>query len=178
MKLKKIIHFLIPIFVGLLVAAILKTYIFVNIKVPTGSMEPTILTGDRLIGSRVSYLSKKPERGDVITFYSPEDNETVFVKRIIGLPGETVTIEGGKVYINNSKTPLSEAYTNFEDESTDNCGPYRVPDDCYFVLGDNRNNSYDSRYWETTNFVSEENLIAKIVFKYYSLDEFHFSKIN
>lgn len=178
MKTKKVIDFLIPIFIGLLVAAVLKNYLFINIKVPTGSMEPTIMTGDRLLGSKATYIANEPTRGDIVAFYSPEDNQTVFVKRIIGLPGETVAIIGGKVYINGSDTPLSEAYINQEDEATGDFGPYTVPDKSYFVMGDNRNNSFDSRYWKTTNYVSEDSIIAKLTLKYYSSNAFCFGKID
>lgn len=178
MRFKKFFDFLIPILVGILVAAVLKNYVFVNIKVPTGSMEPTIMTGDMLLGSRTTYKSSKPERGDIVTFYSPEDNKTVYVKRIIGLPGETVKLVAGKVYINESENPLSEEYIVSENNSTEDFGPYIIPDKCYFVLGDNRNDSYDSRYWETTYYVPEENITAKVMFRYYSAEKLEFDKIN
>lgn len=168
MKLRKIIITLIPVFLGLLIAAVLKSYVFINVRVPTESMLPTISVGDLMIGSKLAYYFEDPARGDIITFYSPEDNATMYVKRIIGLPGDTVTIKEGKVYINHSNTPLSEPYLNLTDLPKGDYGPYEVPGGCYFVMGDNRNHSYDSRFWKTTNYVSTEDITSKIIFKYYS----------
>lgn len=168
MKLRKIIIALIPVFLGLLIAAVLKSFVFINVRVPSESMFPTISVGDLMIGSKLAYCFDDPARGDIITFYSPEDKATMYVKRIIGLPGDTVIIKEGKVYINHSNTPLSEPYLNPADLPKDDYGPYEVPDGCYFVMGDNRNYSYDSRFWATTSFISKEDITSKILFKYYS----------
>lgn len=167
MKKKRFIGTIISIFIGLLVAALLKTFIVFNAVVPTGSMEPTVMAGDRLIGFKLSYVFNDPARGDIITFNDPDGSNNVFVKRIIGLPGEKITVVSGKVYINDSKTPLTETYVNPSEEPVGDFGPYIVPEDCFFVMGDNRNNSYDSRYWETTNFVKKDDILSKISFRYY-----------
>lgn len=178
MKCKKICDVLLSILIGMLIAIILRNHVFINAIVPTGSMEPTIMVGDRLFASRLAYRSSEPQRGDVVAFYNPEDNETVFAKRVIGLPGETVNIVDGKVYINDSDTPLSEEYLKAPDKPVGDFGPYVVPENGYFVLGDNRNKSHDSRFWKTTSFVPKDNIIAKVVFKYWSLGRFEFEKIK
>lgn len=99
------------------------------------SMENTIMPGDRLIGNRLAFLKDTPERGDVVIFHYPDDEEELYVKRVIGLPGEEVRIDDGKIYIDGSETPLEEDY--LKEEWTVATGPYlfEVPDDCYLVLG-------------------------------------------
>ena len=135
-----------------------------NATVPSGSMEPTVMTGDRVIGLRLAYMFSSPKRGDVIVFKYPDDRSVQYLKRIIGLPGEKVEIKDGKVYINDSEEPLEEEYLTVV--PTDNYGPYFVPEDSYFMLGDNRNNSKDSRYWKNT-YVKKEDIVAKVLFGYY-----------
>lgn len=149
------------------IAFILNNFIIANSKVPSGSMENTIMTGDRVIGSRLSYLFSDPERGDIVIFHFPDDptNKIYYVKRIIGLPGDTVDIKGGKVYLNGSETPLDEPYIR-EDMIPELPAHYEVPEDSYFMLGDNRNHSADARRWENT-YVKEEKIIAKVLFRYY-----------
>ncbi len=117
---------------------------FTRITVASGSMEPTVMTGDKrfLVDCVFGY---KPERGDIIGFTMGEE---VWLKRVIGLPGDLVEIYGGKVHINGEE--LEESYLQprlFTDHG--NSKVYTVPDGCLFVLGDNRTNSYDSRYWAT-----------------------------
>ena len=167
MKRKQVVGALGPIMVGLLVAVALKTCVIFNAVVPTESMEPTIMPGDRLIGSKLSYRFGEPERGDIITFHGPEGSGSYLVKRIVGLPGETVTIVSGEVFIDGESVPLMEEYINPDETPTGDCGPYVVPEGCYFVMGDNRNHSYDSRYWTATNFVEKDEIISKILFRYY-----------
>lgn len=167
MKIKRFLGAITPVVVGLLVAAVLKTFVVFNAVVPTSSMEPTIMAGDRLVGSKLSYCFNDPERGDIVTFLDPEGSETFMVKRIIGLPGETVTILSGMVYIDGDKIPLTEAYINPDEEPVGDFGPFVVPDDSYFVLGDNRNSSYDSRYWTVTSFIERDKINSKILFRYY-----------
>ena len=96
--------------VAVIVAFLFTRFIIVNAQVPSGSMENTILTGDRLIGFRLAYLFHEPERGDIVIFKYPDDESENFVKRVIGLPGEKVTIKDSKIYINDSKEPLKETY--------------------------------------------------------------------
>jgi signal peptidase I len=125
--------------------------------IPSGSMEQTLLIGDHLIMSRVGYdagvpftnwhvpLWRNPRRQQIVIFKSlvPPDSQDI-IKRVIGLPGETIDIHDGAVWINGQK--LAENYTTGPTERYDLQTPYKVPDNCYFVMGDNRGNSYDSRY--------------------------------
>lgn len=152
------------IVIAFIAALLLNRFVILNANIPSGSMEPTIMTGERVLGWRLSYLFSKPERGDVIIFRYPDDESKEFIKRVIGLPGETVTIQDGKVYINDSDTPLAEEYLQVVPVGS--FGPYTVPEDSYFVLGDNRNNSKDSRYWNNT-FVLRKNVNAKALFGYF-----------
>ena len=157
------------IVVTIVVVVLLKSYIVINATVPTGSMENTILPGDNLLGLRVAYLLEEPERGDVIFFYFPDDETQKYVKRIIGLPGEKVTISDAKIYIDDSEVPLEEDY--LKEEWIAGIGPYefQVPEGCYFVMGDNRNSSADARYWQNP-YVAKEKIIGKAIFTYYPFD--------
>lgn len=127
--------------------------------IPAGSMLPTLAINDRLIIDKWSYRFQAPKRGDIIVFSPTEalraqNFKDAFIKRVIGLPGEEVEIKEGKVYVNNQ--PLEENY--IEEAPNYTFGPATVPPDSYFVLGDNRNNSYDSHYW---GFVPKENIIGR-----------------
>jgi signal peptidase I len=150
-----------------IIAFLLNNFIIANSKVPSGSMETTIMTGDRVIGSRLSYYFDEPERGDIIIFHFPDDptGKIYYVKRIIGLPGDIVDIRGGKVYLNNSETPLEEPYIR-EPMTPEEPAHYEVPEGCYFMMGDNRNYSADSRRWKS-KFVEKDKIIAKVLFRYY-----------
>ena len=137
--------------VAVIVAFLFTRFIIVNAQVPSGSMENTILTGDRLIGFRLAYLF---------------DESQNFVKRVIGIPGDVVQISNGHVYVNGEQLEenyLREPMNNDGEELT-----YVVPADSYFMLGDNRNNSKDSRYW-TNTFVSKDKIIAKVSFRYFNV---------
>jgi len=141
-------------FLGALVVAFLLTkYVIVNAYVPTGSMENTIMPHDRLIASRIHYYLTDPERGDIVVFKYPDNEEMLYVKRVIGLPNETVEIKAGKVYIDGEL--LAESY--LKENTVGDFGPYTVPEGSYFMLGDNRNNSTDSRYWQN-KFVKKEKI--------------------
>lgn len=114
-------------------------------EIPSGSMLPTIHEGDRLLVNKIVYHLREPERGEIIVFDPPVPSEYDFVKRVIGLPGDTVEVKNGKVYVNG--VVLEETYIS---EPPDyDYGPVRVPEDALFVMGDNRNSSYDSHMWET-----------------------------
>lgn len=151
---------------AILVALFLKNFVIINATVPTGSMENTIMPGDDMLGFRLSYMFSDPQRGDIIIFRFPDDESQKYVKRIIGLPGEKVTIRDGYVYINDSVEPLLELY--LKEEWVRGTGPYvfEVPEDSYFVMGDNRNDSHDSRYWINT-YVTRDKIIGKAQFIYY-----------
>ena len=148
------------------IAFVLNTFIIANSRVPSASMENTIMTGDRVVGNRLSYLTKNPERYDVIIFKYPDDESQLFIKRIIGLPGETVEIRDGHIYIDGSSEPLEDVET--KEYMVGNYGPYTVPEGCYFVMGDNRNDSKDSRYW-IHPYVSKDKILGKAVFRYWPI---------
>lgn len=158
----EIISWIKVILSAVIIAFIVDFFIIANAVVPTGSMETTIPAGSRIMGLRLYYCFTEPERGDIVIFKYPDDESVDFLKRIIGLPGETVEIINGKVYIDGDL--LDEPYLT--EEPTGNFGPYEVPEDCYFMLGDNREVSRDSRYWENT-YVSREKIVAKALFMYF-----------
>jgi signal peptidase I len=162
----EVFSWLLTFVVAIAVALLIKNYVIINANVPTGSMENTIMPGDDLFGFRLSYLLGKPERGDIVIFKFPDDESQKFIKRIIGLPGEKVVIEDGKIYINDSEVPLEETY--LKEEWVVATGPYEfnVPEDCYFVMGDNRNDSNDARFWDNT-YVTSKEIIGKAEFVYY-----------
>jgi signal peptidase I, bacterial type len=155
------------IVIALVIAFILARFVIVNANVPTSSMEPTIMVNDRLIANRLSYNFTSPKRGDIVVFKYPDDENVLYVKRIIGLSGETVNITKGSVYINGEK--LDEPYISTS--IAGNFGPYTVPDGSYFMMGDNRNNSQDSRYWKN-KYVSKDKILGKALFKYYPFQNF------
>ncbi len=129
-----------------IVVLIVDNFLLINAVIPSESMEETIMTGDRIFGNRLAYLFEEPERFDIVIFKYPDDESQRFIKRVIGLPGETVEIREGKVYIDGSETPLDDSFT--PETPVGDYGPYTVPEGCYFMLGDNRNNSKDSRMWD------------------------------
>lgn len=157
--------------IAVVLAFLVDSFVIVNAQIPSGSMENTIMTGDRVFGSRLSYLFGDPKRFDIIIFKYPDDESQLFIKRIIGLPGETVEIHDGGIYINGSDEPLDDVATKEPMEGS--FGPYTIPDGCYFVMGDNRNNSRDSRYWQNT-FVTEDEILGMAVFRYWPLNKMKF----
>lgn len=167
-KLGEAIEFCRPIVIAVIIAIVLKIFVFANAVVPTGSMLNTIQEGDRIIASKLSYVADDPERYDIVIFKYPDNENQYFVKRIIGLPGETVEVINGVVYV----TDADGETTMLDDSFVTNCkpegdfGPYEVPEDCYFMMGDNRNTSWDSRYWDN-KFVHKEKIEGKVKFKYY-----------
>lgn len=167
------------IIVAVLIVAVVNNVVLINAKIPSESMEKTVMTGDRLFGYRLAYginldlfgkqiVSKKfkdPERFDIVIFKYPDDESQLYIKRLIGLPGETVEIKGGKVYIDGAETPLDDSFTP-EMPRPEDLGPYVVPEDCYFMMGDNRNHSWDSRRWENT-FVQFDQIVGKAIVRYF-----------
>jgi signal peptidase I len=143
----------------------IRSYVAEARYIPSGSMLPTLEINDRLIVDKVGYRFQTPQRGDIVVFNPTQKLEEqnfhdAFIKRIIGLPGETVEVKSGKVYINSQ--PLSENY--IESSPNYQYGPATVPPDSYLVLGDNRNNSYDSHYW---GFVPRENIVGRAVLRFW-----------
>jgi len=143
---------------------LLKEFIIINAYIPSGSMENTIMTDDRLIGNRLAYISKEPERGDIVIFLYPDDESQLFVKRVIGLPGESVVIEDAKIYIEG--VLLEEPYLKEEWLVGNDAYAFEIPEGSYLVLGDNRNNSKDARYWEKT-YVEADKILGEAVFRYW-----------
>lgn len=154
-----------------LVVWLLTTFIIANSYIPSGSMESTIMTGSRVMGNRLAYkFGTEPQRGEIIIFRYPDNPKVYFVKRLIGLPGDTVEIKKnasdpgyGSVYINGEL--LEESYLNEKMEVPEEMS-FEVPEDSYFFLGDNRNYSNDARYWEHT-YVKKDALVAKVIFQYW-----------
>lgn len=147
--------------------------------IPSGSMENTIKIGDHLIVSRIGYdagipftnwhvpLWRNPKRQQIVVFIAPLPGSPDFIKRVIGIPGDTIEIRQGAVYVNGKK--LNEPYVDGRPDPLDpqeNLGPIHVPPHEYFMMGDNRNNSYDSRYW---GFVPRKNIIGTPVLIYLSI---------
>ena len=147
-----------------IVVLIVDNFLLINAVIPSESMEETIMTGDRIFGNCLAYLFEEPERFDIVIFKYPDDESQRFIKRVIGLPGETVEIREGKVYIDGSETPLDDSFT--PETPVGDYGPYTVPEGCYFMLGDNRNNSKDSRMWDNP-YVKKEKILGKAVLRYF-----------
>jgi signal peptidase I len=148
-----------PILVGGSLALLIRQFIAEARFIPSGAMIPTLEIDDRLMINKLNYQFSSPNRGDIVVFEPTEtlqqqNYRDAFIKRIIGLPGEKVEVIGGKVYINDR--PLEEPY--IQEIPRYKFGPVTVPANSYFVLGDNRNNSYDSHYW---GFVPRANIIGK-----------------
>lgn len=151
---------------AIVAAFLINRFIIVNAKVPTGSMENTISSNSNILGLRFSYWFSDPKRGDIIIFKGTNKN---YVKRIIGLPGEKLRIEDAKVYITpadgGEEFILEEDY--LKEEWTNLTGPYEyeIPEESYFVMGDNRNWSVDARSW-TDKYVHRDAIMGKAVLCY------------
>jgi len=174
-----------PIFIAVLVALFIRTFVVQAFKIPSGSMEPTLLVGDYILvnkfiyGLRIPYTDtkffqfKKPQRGDVIVFIFPLDPSKDFIKRVIGTEGEKVEIIHNKIYINDNliDDPWGHFVTNDFPRSflqrMENFGPVVVPKDSLFVLGDNRDNSEDGRFW---GFLHVNAVLGKAFIIYFSWD--------
>jgi signal peptidase I len=142
----------------------LVTFVVQGYKVYGSCMEPNLHTGERLLGNKFIYRFDKPTRGDIIVFRYPLDPRKVFIKRVIGLPGETVAIRGDKVYINGRA--LNERYVR--DCSCDDFPSQKVPPGHIFVLGDNRDQSNDSRFWGE---LPMKNIKAKAWLRYWPISK-------
>ena len=158
---------------ALLAAFIIRTFVFQTFYIPSGSMEPTLQVGDRIIVSKLSYDIHDPHRGDIIVFHAPAREATVcadpsikdLVKRIIGMPGETISSQGNTILINGkplaqpwfAPVPLGPAIA-----------PTKIPADSYFDMGDNRTNSCDSRDWGT---LPRGNIIGHVVFRIWPISQ-------
>ena len=196
---------------AVIIALGVRTFAYEPFNIPSGSMIPTLVIGDFLFVSKFSYgysrhslpfslplfserlLADDPERGDVIVFKLPSDNETDYIKRLIGLPGDRVQVKGGLLHINGQPVerefvglrdargskeyietrPNGRKHLIWEDSDTghyDNTAEYRVPDGHYFFMGDNRDHSSDSRAMGSVGFVPFENLVGRAEFLFFSHD--------
>lgn len=158
---KKYAAYVAAVLMGIAVTLSVKAVFVTNVRVPSSSMEETIEEGSRLIVNRTAYWMSQPERGDIVVFPSPDTGEW-YIKRIIGLPGETIEGKHGSVYIDGDR--LEESY--IVETVKEDFGPFQVPEGQYFMMGDNRNDSWDSRFWEDP-FVAENEIIGKAVAMYY-----------
>lgn len=184
------------IFIAVVLALIIKTSIVEAYKIPTASMEDTLLVGDFLLANKFVYGAQvpllgwrlpavsDPERGDVVIFVFPGDGVTKYIKRCVGLPGDTILVRDKQLFVNGEPLP-SLGEVKFIDttdtgeqiilprrmggqNSRDNFGPYVVPRNSYFMMGDNRDNSYDSRYWRA---VPKEMILGQAMVIHWSWDE-------
>ena len=181
------------ILIALLLALLIRTFIIQAFKIPSGSMENTLLIGDQILVSKFSYgthipneipfldiklfddivlFSKVPQRGDIIVFKFPKDERRDFIKRVIGLPGDFLEVRRQKIYIN--KKLFEDTHARHTDPASndsfvprDDFGPVLVPEGYVFVMGDNRENSQDSRYW---GFLNIKKIRGKALMIYWSWD--------
>ena len=147
------------IVIALLLALFVRSFVVQAFKIPSGSMEESLLIGDHILVSKFLYWVREPKRGDIIVFRYPRDESRDFIKRVVGLPGETVMVRGRSIYVNcpapeepSRCAPLREPYAVFKPDGEAegperNWGPRMVPPGHLLVLGDNRNNSQDGRFW-------------------------------
>mgnify|MGYP003953397977 CR=1 FL=1 len=214
---KKIIENIITIFYALIIALIIRTFFFQPFYIPSSSMEPNLVVGDRLFVSKYTYgysrhsfpfspnisnkrfFSQKPNRGDVIVFKTPADNRTDYIKRLLGLPGDTIQIVNGELYLNNVKIPRNKIESNIEincgnenletniyeeilpngkkylaayrkEGSILNTDKFIVPENHYFFMGDNRDCSKDSRFLSSVGYVNSLNIVGKARIIFFSND--------
>jgi signal peptidase I len=170
------------IFIALVLAVFIRTFAVQAYKIPSGSMIPTLLVGDYILVNRLAYGLRIPyykyifrwgevKRGDVIVFVFPEDPSKDFIKRVIALPGETIEIKRRKIYIDGRE--IEDKWGFFSDNyfgpPRDDFGPFQVPPEHVFVMGDNRDESNDSRFWGPVNI---QNIKGKAFVIYFSWDSY------
>lgn len=165
---------LILIAIALCLALLIRTFIAEPRYIPSESMVPTLLTGDRLVVEKVSYLFHPPSNGDIVVFQPPSElqqrgypEDQAFIKRVIGTPGKSLKISHGVVYVDS--IPLQETY--IAEPPIQPFPLVTVPKDEFFVMGDNRNDSNDSRYW---GFLPRKNIIGRAMFRFWPLDRIGF----
>ena len=171
--------------IAVLLALFIRTFVVQAFKIPSGSMLPTLLIGDHLLvnkfiyGIRIPFSGKvlipykKPERGEVVVFRYPKDKSIDYIKRVIATPGDSIEIRTKKVFVNG--TPVQDPHAHISSPAVlsaassprDNFGPIQVPEGRIFVMGDNRDNSYDSRFW---GFVDQKDILGKAFVLYWSWD--------
>jgi signal peptidase I len=152
-------------------ALLVRTFVIQAFKIPSGTMKQSILVGDHILVNKFIYAFKEPQKGDIIVFKYPVKPEKDFIKRVVGLPEDTIEGRDKIIYVNNE--PLEEPYAVHTDphiypkemQTRDNFGPITVPENALFVMGDNRDHSYDSRFW---GFVDHKDIKGKAFFIYWS----------
>jgi signal peptidase I len=157
-----------------IVATLIKGFVFQSYKIAASSLEPTLLKGDHVIAKKLFAVKEGVNKGDIIIFPLPEDPTKIFVKRVVALGGETIEIVNKEVFINGNR--IQEPYVIYTDDRIirkgsiprDNYGPETVPDDAVFVMGDNRDHSYDSRFWGS---VKNSDVKGKAASVYWSWDK-------
>lgn len=154
-----------------IIIMILNTFVFVNAYIPSTSMFPTVNKGDRIMGYRLAYNDRKPSRYDIIIFRFPDDHEKLYIKRVIGLPGDEISLVGGHIMVNGEASDESFCDPGSDTSPGTMVYPFTVPENSYFVLGDNRNNSEDSRFWKD-HFVEDSEIVAKAVLRYWPVSGF------
>jgi len=177
------------IIIAVLLAMVIRTFVVQAFKIPSGSMEDTLAIGDHILVNKFIYGTKipmvdgrylklrDPQRGDVIVFEYPEDPSKDFIKRVIGTPGDTVEVKNkhvfvnGKEYDNPHEVHKESDLIPKEQNPRDFMDPVKVPANSYFVMGDNRDRSYDSRFW---GFVSNDKIKGLAFIKYWSWDKDNF----
>jgi signal peptidase I len=167
------------IVVAFILAMIIRTFVIQAFKIPTGSMRSTLLEGDLILvnkfiyGAKIPFIDlnlpalRQPKRGDVIVFIYPESPKKDFIKRLVGLPGETLEIKDGTVYVNDKPlidSIFNQRYYYNRGEFGQEGRKIKIPDDNFFVLGDNSASSQDSRYW---GFVPRKNILGKALVIYW-----------
>ena len=217
-KRETIIENIKTLFYALIIAIIIRSLLIQPFYIPSSSMEPNLLVGDRLFVTKYTYgyskhsfpfsppvfkgrfMSKEPNRGDVVVFKTPADNRTDYIKRLIGLPGDIVQFKDSNLFLNKSEIlksriskkdkiycgerqvdvftfeeilPNNKKYiaVYFKDYSFQNSDPFKVPDDHFFFLGDNRDCSKDSRFLTSVGYVHRNNLVGKAQFLFFSSDK-------
>ena len=182
----KLIEYHDALSLAVVLALFLRTFCVQAFKIPSGSMEPTLLIGDHLLVNKMLYgirlpgmthpifTIREPERGDIVVFKYPRDETRDFIKRLIGLPGDKIEIRNKRLYVNGVLQadryaqwidPTIYPHDNRQFGPRDNFGPYTVPAGHYFFMGDNRDNSHDSRFWGT---VARDKLVGKAMVIYVS----------
>ncbi|MBU2252220.1 MAG: signal peptidase I [Proteobacteria bacterium] len=174
------------IILAVVIALFIRTFVIQAYKIPSGSMKPTLLIGDHILVSKFNYGIKlpflrttlipvgAPQRGDIVVFIYPEDRSKDFIKRLIGVPGDTIEIRNKKILLNG--LPYNDKHGVYMDnfiipgavQPRDNFGPVTVPEGSLFVMGDNRDESYDSRFW---GFVSKRDVLGKALIIYWSWNQ-------
>jgi len=178
------------ILLAIVIAFFIRTFVIQAYKIPSGSMKPTLLIGDHILVSKFNYGVKlpfirstlipvgSPRRGDIVVFIYPEDRSKDFIKRLVGLPGDTVEVRDKQILLNGQ--PWKETHGVHSDslvipgavQPRDNFGPVKVPEGSLFVMGDNRDESYDSRFW---GFVDMKDVLGKALIIYWSWNNEDFS---